>query len=74
MSLQSAVGTTSNIDATLNAILHCLDAIELKMEPLQPLQDQVATLETVVQHQAAQQQELDAAVHRLAEAQGASSA
>jgi cell division FtsZ-interacting protein ZapD len=71
MSLQSAAGTTSNIDATLNAILRCLDAIELKMEPLQPLQDQVATLETAVQDQAAQQQELDAAVNHLAGVHGA---
>jgi hypothetical protein len=43
------------------------------MEPLQPLQDQVTTLETAVQDQVAQQQELEAAVHRLAGAQGASS-
>jgi hypothetical protein len=39
MSSQSAAGTTSNIDATLNTILCRLDAIELKMEPQQPLQD-----------------------------------
>jgi hypothetical protein len=71
MSSQFAVGTTSNIDATLNAILRRLDAIELKMEPLQPLQDQVATLETAVQDQATQQQQLDATVNRLAKAQSA---
>jgi hypothetical protein len=35
MSSQSAAGTTINIDTTLNAILRRLDAIELKMEPLQ---------------------------------------
>jgi uncharacterized protein YoxC len=69
MSSQFAAGTTSNIDATLNAILRRLDAIELKMEPLQPLQDQVATLETAVQDQATQQQQLDATVNRLAKAQ-----
>jgi hypothetical protein len=34
MSSQSIAGTTSNIDATLNAILRCLYTIELKMEPL----------------------------------------
>jgi hypothetical protein len=45
-----------------------LDAIELKMEPLQPLQDQVVMLETVVQEQAAQQHELDVAGRCLAEA------
>jgi hypothetical protein len=69
MSSQFAAGTTSNIDATLNAILRRLDAIELKMEPLQPLQDQVATLETAVQDQATQQQQLDATVNWLAKAQ-----
>jgi hypothetical protein len=71
MSSQSVAGTASDIDATLNAILCRLDAIELKMEPLQPLQDQVATLETVMQDQVAHQQELDAVVIRLAEAQSA---
>jgi hypothetical protein len=48
--------------------LRRLDAIKLKMEPLQPFQDQVDTLETTVQDQAAQQQELDAAATGLAEA------
>jgi hypothetical protein len=71
MSSQSVAGTASDIDATLNAILCRLDAIELKMEPLQPLQDQVATLETAMQDQVAHQQELDAVVIRLAEAQSA---
>jgi hypothetical protein len=52
MSSQSVAGTNGNIDATLNAILCRLDTIELKMEPLQPLQDQVAILETAVQDQA----------------------
>jgi hypothetical protein len=33
MSSQSTDGSTSNIDATFNAILRRLDAIELKMEP-----------------------------------------
>jgi hypothetical protein len=50
-----------------------LDAIELKMEPLQPLQDQVVMLETVVQEQAAQQHELDVAGRCLAEAHSAQS-
>jgi hypothetical protein len=71
MSSQSVAGTASDIDATLNAILCRLDAIELKMEPLQPLQDQVSTLETAMQDQVAHQQELDAVVIRLAEAQSA---
>jgi hypothetical protein len=64
-----AIGTTSNIDA----ILRRLNAIKLKMEPLQPLQDQVAILETAVQDQAAQQHELDSTVNRLVEAQNAQS-
>jgi hypothetical protein len=68
MSSQLAAGTTNIIEATLNAILRRLDTIEVKMEPLEPLQDQVAMLETAVQEHAAQQQELDAAVTRLAEA------
>jgi hypothetical protein len=49
MSSQSAAGTSPTIEATLNAILCHLDAIEVKMEPLQPLQDQVTALETAVQ-------------------------
>jgi hypothetical protein len=73
MSSQSTAGSTSNINATLNAILRCLDAIKLKMEPLQLLQDQVAILETAVQDQAVQQQELDSTVNKLAEAQNAQS-
>jgi hypothetical protein len=36
MSSQSVAGTANTIDATLNAILRCLDAIKLKMELLQP--------------------------------------
>jgi hypothetical protein len=48
MSSQSTTGIANTIDATLNAILRCLDAIELKMEPLQHLQYQVVTLETAV--------------------------
>jgi uncharacterized protein YoxC len=74
MSSQSTTGTTTTIGATFNTILRCLDAIEVKMEPLQPLQDQVAALETVVQDQATHQLELDGEVHRLAEAQSAQSA
>jgi hypothetical protein len=54
MSSQSVAGTTSNINATLNAILHRLDVIKQKIEPLQPLQDQVTILETAVEDQAAQ--------------------
>jgi hypothetical protein len=68
MSSQSAVGTTTTIEATLNAILRHLDTIEVKMEPLQPLQGQVMALETAVQDQAAHQLELDGEVHCLAEA------
>jgi hypothetical protein len=71
MSSQSTTGTTTTIGATLNTILRRLDAIEVKMEPLQ---DQVAALETVVQDQATHQLELDGEVHRLAEAQSAQSA
>jgi hypothetical protein len=37
MSSQSAAGTSTTIEATLNAILHRLDAIEVKLEPLQLL-------------------------------------
>jgi hypothetical protein len=48
MSSQSAVSTTTTIEATLNAILRHLDTIEVKMEPLQLLQDQVMALETTV--------------------------
>jgi hypothetical protein len=36
MTAPPIVGTTSIIDATLNAILCHLNAIELKMEPMQP--------------------------------------
>jgi hypothetical protein len=37
MSSQSAASTSTTIEAMLNAILRRLDAIEVKMEPLQPL-------------------------------------
>jgi hypothetical protein len=50
MSSQSVKGGTTSIESTLNAILRCLDVIEVKM---QPLQDQVAVLEAMVQEQAA---------------------
>jgi hypothetical protein len=49
MSSQSAASTATAVEAVLNAILHCLDAIEVKMEPLQ---DQVTVLETAMQDQA----------------------
>jgi hypothetical protein len=68
MSSQSVAGSANAIETMLNAILHHLGTIDVKMEPLQPLQDQVATLETTVQEQAARQQELDATTTRPAEA------
>jgi hypothetical protein len=33
MSLQSVASTSTTIEATLNVILCCLDAIKVKMEP-----------------------------------------
>jgi hypothetical protein len=70
MSSQSAASIAITAEATLNAILHCLDAIEVKMEPLQ---DQVTVLESAVRDHAAHQLELDGEVHRLVEAQSAQS-
>jgi cell division protein FtsL len=69
MTAPPIVGTTSIIDATLNAILCHLNAIELKMEPMQPHQDEVTILETTVQDHAIQQEELDSTVNKLSKAQ-----
>jgi hypothetical protein len=52
MSSQSVEGTAS-IESTPNAILRRLDAIEVTMQPLQPLQEKVAVLEATVQEHAA---------------------
>jgi hypothetical protein len=55
----------------LNAILRRIDAIEDKMQPLQPLQDQVAILEATIQEHATQQQALDVAVTKVTDVQSA---
>jgi hypothetical protein len=34
--VHSLVGSANPIEEALNAILHCLDVIEEKMQPLQP--------------------------------------
>jgi hypothetical protein len=73
MSSQSVEGAVT-IESTLNTILRRLDAIEVKMQPLQPLQDQVAALEATMQEHATQQQALDATISKVADAQSAHSA
>jgi hypothetical protein len=67
-------GCQTSIELALNDILRGLDAIEEKMQPLQPLQDQVVVLKATVQEHVAQHQTLDATVAKVADAQSAKSA
>jgi hypothetical protein len=62
MSSQSAARSRKAVQDALNAIMRHLDNIELKLEPLQPLQTRVEALEAVMTDQEQHQQELQDAV------------
>jgi hypothetical protein len=55
MSSQSDIRSGVVIEATLQVIMKCLDALEDKMQSLQPLQDKVDALEETVHVQEEQQ-------------------
>jgi hypothetical protein len=64
MSSQSITGSGQTIEQTLQVILHRLDVIKEKMEPLQPL-TKVAELEAWVHEQGQQHQALNTAIDRV---------
>jgi uncharacterized protein len=69
MSSQPAIGSGDPIQAALDAIMHHLDNIELKLERLQLLQMHIDALEAAVTDQDQHHQELRDAVHRVETAQ-----
>jgi small-conductance mechanosensitive channel len=80
MSQASGTGLGDDLQATMEAILQCLDkldtieerisALEAKLLELQPLQDQVTLLEETVIEQGKQQRTLHAAINRVEREQG----
>jgi predicted nucleic acid-binding Zn-ribbon protein len=80
MSQASGTSSGDDLQATMEAILQCLDkldtieerigALEAKLPELQPLQDQVTLLEGTVTEQGEQQRTLHAAIDRVEREQG----
>jgi hypothetical protein len=63
LSSLSATGSGDTIQASFDAIMRRMYAIELKLEPLQSLQTGVEALEAAVTGHARHQQELQDVVH-----------
>jgi hypothetical protein len=62
MSSNSDTGSGDRVQARLDVIMRCLDNIELKLEPLQPLPTRVDALEAAATNQDQHHQELRDAV------------